>query len=327
MAHYECTHANFFMREQRGFTLAELLIVISIIGLLSSVVLVSTKRATKSAKRAVVLQFAAQVHHAVGAYAAGIWDFDDQQNPTKDSSGNNNNGTLNNFPANPWKCVSADPENTPSGQGCSLEFDGLDDYVQILDAPSMAPNPSLNPKKGITIALWLYLKEDPDCDGNNNWRVILMKYNNGGGYGIKLEENRRINFFIRGRGYLTGTPGGLFDQDPADILPIQEWTFVVLTYNSLNPNPTQTSTIYLNGQIPPHAYCFGGLCPAGEIESISPSPLNINYNSGSPCPNGNGNFLGKIDNVRIYEEPLTYAQIQKLYAEGLRRYLTVNSKQ
>jgi len=297
------------MKKQKSFTLIELLVVVSIIGLLASVVLVSTKKAKGKARIAGGLQFEASINHALGAYAVGIWDFDEGNGGiTKDSSDCGNDGTINSNPI--WRCGK---EDTPSGHGCSLEFDGVNDYIEIQDTPS------LNPAKGITITMWLYLRDDPECSAGNNWRTILDKIEtggggSGGGYTMILEQNRRLvfTFYTQNGGskYSTGVPGP--NQDPADVLPIQEWSFVAFTYNASNSD----ARIYLNGRIPRTYWWFQG---GGEIP-YSSRPLTINYNSGNACPNGQGNFPGKIDNVRIYGESLIQAQIKKLYAEGLEKY-------
>ena len=78
-----------------GFTLLELLIVISIIGLLSSIVLVTYPTAVEKAHIAKTLQWSASVNHLLGVDAVGVWTFDNIQGTTVyDDSGYNNNGTI-----------------------------------------------------------------------------------------------------------------------------------------------------------------------------------------------------------------------------------------
>ena len=79
--------------KQRAFTLIELLVVIAIIGMLASIVLVSMKGSREKADFAKAQSFASQASHALGAYAEGIWKFEETATPSKDSSGYGNDGT------------------------------------------------------------------------------------------------------------------------------------------------------------------------------------------------------------------------------------------
>jgi len=161
--------------KKKGFTLIELLVVIAIIGLLSSIVLVALKSAKEKAKIAKSLNFAAQVHHALGAYAVGMWDFDEGSNGTClsgkdicDSSGNGNDGDNNGAT---WSAEG----DTPSGKGYALEFNGSTNYVEI------AHDESLNPGSDLTMSLWIYWKGSPG-DQNIITKESAYEFRVNGGY-------------------------------------------------------------------------------------------------------------------------------------------------
>ncbi len=123
----------------QGFTLLELLVVISIIGILSSVVLISYKGQTEKARLANTMQYAKSIHSELGAYAVGGWSFDNIiGNTVLDDSGNGSNGTI-------YGAIQVD-----GVIGKALSFDGVDDYVRINDSLSLSIV-----GKGLTISAWV----------------------------------------------------------------------------------------------------------------------------------------------------------------------------
>ena len=125
----------------KAFTVIELLLVIAIIGLISSIVFVSLKSARKRAQITKALQWSTSLNHLLGAEAAGIWNFDGGSgNTASDLSGYHNDGTI--YGAS-WT------KETPSEQGYALKFEG-GQYVEIGDVKSLQITGDQ------TIAMWLY---------------------------------------------------------------------------------------------------------------------------------------------------------------------------
>jgi prepilin-type N-terminal cleavage/methylation domain-containing protein len=160
---------NKITMNQRAFTLVEILVVIAVIGLLSSIIFAITRGADEQGRIARGLYFSQHLQNSLGSYAAGIWNFDEGAGTAaNDISGWENDGTLINGPT--WRCASVDSSYTPSSQGCSLEFNGSTQYVNTGNGAS------INPGAGdFTIEGWFWIKGYPAA-----YNVWLSNTTSGG---------------------------------------------------------------------------------------------------------------------------------------------------
>ncbi len=198
----------------------------------------------------------------------------------RDMSGNDNNGTLLNGIT-----------YSNSGGG-SMSFDGLDDYVQIADSASLRTG-------SVTVSVWYYIRDNPDCDANNNWRSLIRTSSATSGswigFDIVLEEDRRI-------AWDTGT--GTSDRwwPSGSVLPMNTWSNLTVVYDS-----TGSKQYYLEGV----------LMSSKSVPAVPISPdtggIFLSEAAASACPNGNGDFPGLIKSVRIYGQALSADQIKAVY--------------
>lgn len=263
----------------KGFTLIEILVVVAIIGLLASIVLVALKESRDRAEMAKNLNFASQVHHALGAYAAGIWDFNNNLN---DSSGYNNNGSCTFCPAF--------IDNTPSGEGWALNFRGSE-YVDLANLPV---NASAGAKT--TVEFWMYWKGG-DSQMPLGWQGV---------YDLWLRAN--CFGFNTGQGNVLGVSSiGLENR----------WVHVVAVFYNGVPS-SENNALYINGEEKNIWACLG---TTSASKSVTPQLRISGYASG-----GGYRLSGYIDDFRIYNSELTSAQVEKLYTEGIKKHLTINSE-
>jgi prepilin-type N-terminal cleavage/methylation domain-containing protein len=274
---------------QKAFTLVEILVVITVIGLLSSIIFAITRGADEQGRIARGLYFSQHLHNSLGSYVAGIWNFDEGSDTTaNDTSGWENDGSLVNSPT--WRCASTDTSYTPSAQGCSLEFNGVNSYVNVLD------DMSLNIAGTITIEAWVKFNSITQTSQS----IVAKNTSSNTGYWLfyNRSDDQKFGFY--------GVDNKLASS--ATTPSAESWTHVVAIREETDV------TFYING-ILDIANNIGGI-----VNPVSYNPLRIGVRSdGVTWP-----FNGFIDEVRIYSTALTANQIKYQYYAGLERLLAKN---
>jgi prepilin-type N-terminal cleavage/methylation domain-containing protein len=274
----------------KAFTLVEILVVIAVIGLLSSIIFAITRGADEQGRIARGLYFSQHLQNSLGSYAAGIWNFDEGSGTAaNDISGWENNGTLVNSPT--WRCAATDTSYTPSGQGCSLEFNGSTSYIEVGDKDSL----DFNIGQDFTAEAWIKTTV--------NSRMILSK----GGAG---ETNKGYWLYVTGSGHFeAGLTDGVSPRQLAQgstrLISDGKWHHVVAVFDR-----DDKLILYVDGSYETNI-------------NISEGDLGNTYgfNIGRNSQGASQYFSGLIDEVRIYGTALTAAKIRDQYYAGLENLL------
>ena len=271
--------------KNRAFTLLELLVVITIIGILASIVVVSMSGSTDSATIAKGKAYAQQVHALLGHEAALNLSFNANACNTCsdgkdvcDASGYGNNGTIYN---NEATFVSSPID------GYALSFDGVNDYVDC------GNETNLNIADDITVELWA-------TGVYEGGRTLISKgsmyFNNDFGYAFQYASSPQSLYFNIGNGisHIERNMG----------LASFDWTYLAFTRNSAGVVRT-----YKNG--------------AYHAQNTLVGDINNNYNLllGENGVTSRKNWTGLVDDVRIYAEVLPSTEIRKHYVQGLKKLL------
>jgi type II secretory pathway pseudopilin PulG len=312
--------------------LIELLVVIATIALLAGIVLVSLKGVIEKARIVKVLKFSQSIQNVLGADVVGIWTFDDQTNPTKDTSGYGNDGAISGAvftDDTPHKFVGA---GTAQGK-YALYFDGVDDYVSvnvgnytILSNDSEIRIDSYNwvLKKSI------YLSQTPsqnltiyfEFHGDNTCDEYAQIYRNGVAVGalrnIGADTNGAWNSF-------TEVIGGWNNGDSLELWARNSCAFggglrnfrVLVQFSTIELwEKSSSDTRWYHLVNTPDALYINGAVGSGRVVPLA-------YQEGGAVIGRDSSgdyFNGIIDKVRIYNRALESAEIQKHYAEGLERH-------
>ncbi|MDP3901178.1 MAG: LamG-like jellyroll fold domain-containing protein [bacterium] len=262
---------------RKGFTLIELLVVIAIIGLIASIVLVNLQGVRGKGRVAAGKQFEQSVMNTTGAYAVGVWDFEeDSGTTTKDRSGFGNIGTINGAL---WVV------NDELG-GYALSFNGSNSVT----APDSS---SLNiTSNSFTLSGWF----KPSVDITNQtstYPIFIMKrpWLVGGYAAHFLKSNGKIIVQYCRSG------GPCSSAESKTSFKANTWYYYTGTFDG------NKLRVYIDGRLETESSA------SGVMGSSSPDGLVIG-----------SSFQGQVDQVRIFEQALAVAQIQQLYAQGLKNH-------
>ena len=259
----------------KAFTLIELLVVISILGLLSSIVLLSLQGAKDRADIGKAQEFSHTIRVSLATNLVGEWRLNDETNPTKDSSGEDNHGILTGFAVPGW---------TDEGMfDKALVFDGSDDrvYNSSFDYNVL--------KQGYESSSWtLEAWVKPNGTQAGSERVIVGR---SGCHGGIYAYPNDLRFAIKTDACWTNSR--TITYIPPDMT---SWYHLVAVYDN------RDMLFYANGELV-------------GTENLSATMANYSDTIYIGAIGGYA-FGGTIDEVRIYNEALSLAQIQQLYAQG-----------
>ncbi|MBI2577934.1 MAG: LamG domain-containing protein [Candidatus Wildermuthbacteria bacterium] len=276
-------------RFQIGFTLVELLIVIAIIGILAGIVMVSMQSRTEKARIAKLKSFSSQVQHRLGMEAAGRWEFENSMN---DSSGQGKNGTLKN-----GATYATDDEKNSRALLLSGGVGPSYDYAEV-------PQLSEIKDRG-TISMWVKPDFAPGIlvPPLTTPEKILFVFNDG-------NQGTGVNWFmsVNSSGYLSlfwssGTYGPRYDVRDWNV---GEWHHVVGIWDQIS----REAALFIDGL----KVVTGD---TALTPSASGNPMMIGWCPAGGCSPG---WQGSLDDLTIYKEKLSSAEIQKLYVQGLPKY-------
>jgi hypothetical protein len=192
-----------------------------------------------------------------------------------DGSGNGNNGVLTNGPQ--W---------VAGKNGNGLRLDGVNDYVDLGNPAALRLTGSM------TLSAWINASAFPVDDA----AIISKRQSDNAGYQLDATIDRgprTVGLKI------SDAAGNTVARYGATTLVANTWYHVAGVYDATN----RTMHVYVNGKLDNGALV--GTIPAAQPSSTQ--NVHIGQRPGAP---GTYNFAGVLDDVRIYNGPLSQTEIQ-----------------
>jgi prepilin-type N-terminal cleavage/methylation domain-containing protein len=282
------TSNSFSKKNRGGFTLVEILVVIAVIGLLSSIIFAITRGADEQGRIAKSLHFSQHLQNSLGTYAAGIWSFDEGAAGTCSSgkdvcdvSGWGNDGTISgaNYTT-----------DAPSGTGYALSFNGVSDYISVSKVKDLGET---------TVTLWFNTDQPNQTKGIIDFRPGLsygsFNFNwTGDGRPLLYLNSSNYRYFSNISEYMDG-----------------KWHFLVLYIKGDGQYDIGEATLSIDTTNIGLSSVSNGNSPLGW------TGLRIGMSD-------YGYFSGLIDEVCAYSTSLSLSRVRSQYYAGLERLLAVD---
>ncbi len=287
----------------QAFTLIEILVVISILGLLASIVFAVIRQARERGVIAGGIIFATHTQHTVGDQGAIYFDFgapsdldaDPDTEEVADTSGNSLHGTLmGNSPSNPM--VSPTSYSPEAGSSLSLNTQsGIPtQYV------SVGSSPALESEK-LILSAWV---KSPPVPHLSQFIKTVVSYHPV--YILFLDLRRhRVSVCTTPHRLYSGPPGSCLSSEIISIDPVDDkWHNIIVSIDSGVPNG---SKIYYDGRLIAQGLFNMAAVPSGcePILSIGKVEAACGIPSFAYPDNTYPNmFTGQLDDVRVYTTSL-----------------------
>ncbi len=212
----------------------------------------------------------------------GYWDLNETilNGTAIDRSGLGNNGQGTNF-ASPNGPAGDTPDTNFSNSG-SYRFDGVNDFINV------PANESLRLTEG-TYSQSVWIKP---TSYDNNYRGVI-------GYQLGTSVGTRYPFIYVRNDEITvgfGTGGNTWKGVVADrSITINAWNHVAVSFDGT------TMTLYVNGEVVGANSNFGGSKPPTNFAQLTIGRIN-------------NQFIGQIDEVRMYDRAINGAEVRSLIA-------------
>jgi len=285
-------------KKQKGFTLIEILVVVTIIGLLSTMLFVGLGSAKEKARTAQILSWSGSVSHILGSEAIASWNFNEgSNNMIYDVSGNKGDGVI--FGAE-W----VESEIC----GSALKFDGLNDYVAIQNIHYGQAGVI----DKITICTW-FQSSFQGSSYSDNWSFV------------DFDHSEYYSFYIRGDngklGFSTTDAKGKTDILSGNtILNDGKWHFGCAVFDG------EDKIIYSD------SLQDGRVVNPHKGENLGTGTIRYGFmGDGSEARIFDGlkngyYFEGLIDEMAIYEEVLPSKAIRDYYLATVEQYQSLANK-
>ncbi len=282
------------MKQEKSFTLIEILVVIVVIGILSSFILVGMSSITNSANIAKGKAFANSLRNSLLMNLVSEWKLDDATGNATIDYWKNNNGTLGDGTCSSGIGTCPTLISSFSNQ-CALggcySFDGTDDYINFGSDSSLKNNT-------ITYSVWVY----PRSWVSGTLTSPHWIYWTNDGVGFVTDQSGGKGFFsnwIQCGGSRRGV-NTLYEYDK------EKWYNVVMSYDGVDLK------LYVNGLLKDNqTYSCTPIVYGGSLFIGRTSSLNYVFN-------------GNIDDFNVYSAAMPASTIKNNYFAGLNNLFLKN---